>query len=74
VQGIRYIAGKLQALVPEARIAVAHGQMGETELAQVMIDFARHKYDVLVCTTIIESGLDLPMPTPWLLTTPTAWV
>jgi transcription-repair coupling factor (superfamily II helicase) len=60
VQGIRFIAGKLQSLVPEARITVAHGQMPETELAQVMVDFGRHKYDVLVCTTIIESGLDLP--------------
>ncbi|MBI4187124.1 MAG: transcription-repair coupling factor [Chloroflexi bacterium] len=60
VQGIDFLAGKLQSLVPEARIAVAHGQMPEEELEAVMADFALGKSDVLVCTTIIESGLDIP--------------
>jgi len=60
VNGINFIAGKLQALVPEAKIAVAHGQMPEAELEQVMADFTQGKSDVLVCTTIIESGLDMP--------------
>jgi transcription-repair coupling factor (superfamily II helicase) len=60
VQGIASVAGKLQALVPEARVAIAHGQMPETELERVMADFNRGKIDILVCTTIIESGLDMP--------------
>ena len=60
VQGIALIAGKLQSLVPEAKIATAHGQMPEAELETVMADFARGNSDVLVCTTIIESGLDMP--------------
>jgi transcription-repair coupling factor (superfamily II helicase) len=47
-------------LVPEARIGVAHGQMKERELEKVMLDFIKRKIDVLVCTTIIESGLDIP--------------
>ncbi len=47
-------------LVPEAKIAIAHGQMPEAELERVMADFAQGKSDVLVCTTIIESGLDMP--------------
>jgi len=50
----------LQELVPEARIAVAHGQLREDELEQVMLDFMNREYDVLVCTTIIENGLDIP--------------
>ncbi|MDI6814692.1 MAG: transcription-repair coupling factor [Dehalococcoidales bacterium] len=60
VQSIGYIANKLQSLVPEAKIAIAHGQMPEVELETVMADFTRGKSDVLVCTTIIESGLDMP--------------
>ncbi len=60
VQGIAFITGKLRELVPEAKIAIAHGQMPEAELEKVMADFARGKSDVLVCTTIIESGLDMP--------------
>jgi len=60
VQGIAYVAGKLRELIPEAKIAIAHGQMPEAELEAVMADFARGKSDVLVCTTIIESGLDMP--------------
>jgi transcription-repair coupling factor (superfamily II helicase) len=51
---------RLQQLVPDARFAVAHGQMSEGQLEQVMIDFWNGEYDVLVATTIIESGLDLP--------------
>ncbi|TEB08432.1 Transcription-repair-coupling factor [Pelotomaculum schinkii] len=50
----------LQGLVPEARIAIAHGQIKEDELERVMLDFLNHEYDVLVCTTIIENGLDIP--------------
>ena len=50
----------LQGLVPEARIAVAHGQIREEQLEQVMLDFMNHEYDVMVCTTIIENGLDIP--------------
>jgi transcription-repair coupling factor (superfamily II helicase) len=60
VQSIASVAGRLQALVPEARFAVGHGQMNEEQLEQVMTDFVRGKADVLVCTTIIESGLDMP--------------
>ncbi|GAI90437.1 unnamed protein product, partial [marine sediment metagenome] len=60
VQSIAYIASKLQSLVPEAKIAIAHGQMPEAELEAVMVDFTRGKSDILVCTTIIESGLDMP--------------
>nr|MBC7245443.1 transcription-repair coupling factor [Chloroflexota bacterium] len=60
VQGIRQIAQRLQKIVPEANIAIAHGQMPEEKLSQVMLDFAAGKYDVLVCTSIIESGLDIP--------------
>lgn len=51
---------KLSQLVPEARIAIGHGQMREHALEDVMLDFYEHKYDVLLCTTIIESGLDVP--------------
>jgi len=60
VQSIAFIASRLQSTVPEARVAVAHGQMPEAELERVMADFAQGKTDVLVCTTIIESGLDMP--------------
>jgi len=59
VQSIDKAAAKLRQLVPEARIAVAHGQMGEHQLEQVMLDFWEKKFDVLVCTTIVESGLDV---------------
>jgi transcription-repair coupling factor (superfamily II helicase) len=54
------MAAMLGRLIPEARIAVAHGQMRERELEKVMLDFIGRKTDVLVCTTIIESGLDIP--------------
>jgi transcription-repair coupling factor (superfamily II helicase) len=60
VQGIQVIAQKLQKLVPEARIAVGHGQMAEDQLERVMMDFSSGEYDVLISTTIIENGLDIP--------------
>ena len=60
VSSIRRVAAQLAELVPEARIAVAHGQMNEHELEQIMVDFWERKYDVLVSTTIVESGLDIP--------------
>ena len=60
VQSIAYVASKLQTLVPESRIAIAHGQMPEAGLERVMADFSQGKSDILVCTTIIESGLDMP--------------
>jgi transcription-repair coupling factor (superfamily II helicase) len=60
VMGIYQMAQRLHRLVPEASIAVAHGQMAERELEQVMLEFAAGNVDVLVCTSIIESGLDIP--------------
>ena len=60
VQTIDMAAARLRELVPEARIAVAHGRMDEGSLEQVVIDFWDGHYDVLVCTTIIESGIDMP--------------
>ncbi|WP_180968960.1 transcription-repair coupling factor [Microbacterium aurantiacum] len=59
VQSIQRVAAQLAELVPEARIAVAHGQLGEHQLEQVVDDFWERKFDVLVCTTIIETGLDI---------------
>lgn len=60
VRGIRQMAQRLQKIVPEASIAIGHGQMAEEQLSKVMLDFAAGQYDVLVCTSIIESGLDIP--------------
>ena len=60
VSSINRVTQELQELVPEAKFAVAHGQMNEHELEQVIIDFWAQKYDVLVSTTIVESGLDIP--------------
>ncbi|MGA1616148.1 MAG: transcription-repair coupling factor, partial [Ilumatobacteraceae bacterium] len=60
VKTIDDAAARLRELVPEARIAVAHGQMDEGSLEQVVVDFWEGHYDVLVCTTIIESGIDMP--------------
>ena len=60
VMSIYQMAAKLNHLAPEARISVAHGQMKERDLEKVMLDFIHRKVDVLVCTTIIESGLDIP--------------
>ena len=60
VKSIEGAAARLRELVPESRIAVAHGQMDEGSLEQVVVDFWEGHYDVLVCTTIIESGIDMP--------------
>ncbi|MGA2530082.1 MAG: transcription-repair coupling factor, partial [Acidimicrobiales bacterium] len=60
VQDIERVAADLRLLVPDARVAVAHGQMDEGTLEQVVLDFWAGAYDVLVCTTIIESGIDMP--------------
>ena len=60
VRDIQLVAENVRALVPEARVAVAHGQMDESRLERVVQDFWEREYDVLVCTTIIESGLDMP--------------
>jgi transcription-repair coupling factor (superfamily II helicase) len=60
VYNIRDIADKIQSIVPEARIAIGHGQMGEHELEEAMSRFVRREVDILVATTIIESGLDIP--------------
>ena len=60
VESIDFVASRLAQLVPDARIAVAHGQMNEHQLEQVVIDFWERKYDVLVSTTIIEAGIDIP--------------
>jgi len=60
VVSIYQMAAKLNQLAPAARVAVAHGQMNERDLEKVMLDFIHRKVDVLVCTTIIESGLDIP--------------
>ncbi len=60
VESIGRMQRDLQELVPEARIGVAHGQMPERELEQVMLDFQKQRFNVLLCTTIIESGIDIP--------------
>ncbi|HEV8063366.1 MAG TPA: transcription-repair coupling factor, partial [Acidimicrobiales bacterium] len=60
VMDIEKVAGEVSALVPDARVAIAHGQMDEGTLEQVVLDFSEGRYDVLVCTTIIESGIDMP--------------
>ena len=60
VESIGRMQRELQELVPEARIGVAHGQMPERELEQVMLDFQKQRFNVLLCTTIIESGIDIP--------------
>lgn len=60
VQSIYQKTAELQALIPEVKFIVGHGQMNERELENVMLDFSQGQYDVLVCTTIIESGLDIP--------------
>ncbi|MBV8050445.1 MAG: transcription-repair coupling factor, partial [Acidobacteriaceae bacterium] len=61
VESIWEIAAKLQELVPRARIIVGHGQMSEGELEKVMLKFMHHEADILVATTIIENGLDIPL-------------
>lgn len=60
VKSIEKTASELQELMPEARIGIAHGQMKEKELEHVMLDFYHHRCNLLVCTTIIESGIDVP--------------
>jgi transcription-repair coupling factor (superfamily II helicase) len=60
VESIETIAALVQRLVPQARVTLAHGQMNEKEMEQVMLDFVDYKYDVLVATTIIENGIDIP--------------
>ncbi|MBC8032083.1 MAG: transcription-repair coupling factor [Pyrinomonadaceae bacterium] len=60
VETIETIAALVKRLVPQARLAVGHGQMNEKEMERVMLDFIEHKYDVLVATTIIENGIDIP--------------
>ncbi|MDE3223055.1 MAG: transcription-repair coupling factor, partial [Acidobacteriota bacterium] len=60
VSDIDQVARRVTQLVPDARVAIAHGQMDEGTLERVMIDFWERRFDVLVCTTIVESGIDLP--------------
>ena len=60
VESIASIAKSIRELVPQARVAIGHGQMSERQLETVMMEFVQYKYDVLVCTMIIESGLDIP--------------
>jgi len=60
VDTIEKTAREIEALIPEARVRIAHGQMPERELESVMLDFYRQRFNVLVCTTIIESGIDVP--------------
>ncbi len=60
VQGIEHLAERIKKLVPHARIAVAHGQMPPSQMEAIVLDFYQRAYDILVCTTIIENGLDMP--------------
>ncbi len=60
IESIDEAAQRLQRLVPDARVRIGHGQMRERELEQLMLDFYHRRFDVLVCTTIIESGIDVP--------------
>jgi transcription-repair coupling factor (superfamily II helicase) len=60
IESIHSIANLVARLVPEAKLAVGHGQSGEAELERIMIDFVARKFDVLVATTIVENGLDIP--------------
>lgn len=60
VKSIQRMADELQELIPEARINIAHGQMRERQLEQIMSDFYHQRFNVLVCTTIIETGIDIP--------------
>ena len=60
VRSIEKIADEVQALVPEASVRIGHGQMRERELEQLMVDFYHRRFNVLVCTTIIENGIDVP--------------
>ena len=71
VNNIIEMAEEIQQLVPDARILIGHGQMGEGEIEDVMMKFIRHEADILVCTTIIESAWIFPTPTRSSSTTPT---
>jgi transcription-repair coupling factor (superfamily II helicase) len=61
VDSIFMRAAMIQELLPQVRIGVGHGQMGEAELERVLLGFMKHDYDVFVCTTIVENGLDIPL-------------
>ena len=60
VETIQEFKNQLQKIVPNAKIAIGHGQMDETQLEEVIVDFANHEYDILLATTIIENGIDIP--------------
>ena len=60
VQSIDEYASKIKNLVPDAKIGVAHGQMSKNQLEGTLFDFIKHEYDILICTTIIETGIDIP--------------
>jgi transcription-repair coupling factor (superfamily II helicase) len=60
VHNITEVADEIQQMVPDARVIIGHGQMGDGEMEEAMLRFIRHEADILVCTTIIESGLDIP--------------
>src|SRR5207237_7999279 len=60
VRTIEKIGAEVQALVPEASLRIGHGQMRERDLEQLMVDFYHRRFNLLVCTTIIESGIDVP--------------
>lgn len=60
INDIEAVAHRLQRIVPEARLRIGHGQMPEHQLEQVMLDFVSHQFDILLATTIVESGLDIP--------------
>ena len=59
IDGLTNVVDKIKSLVPDARITYAHGQMQKEELESIMDDFVNHKYDILICTTIIENGIDI---------------
>ena len=61
VDSIFMRAAMIQEMLPNVRIGVGHGQMGEAELERVLLGFMKHEYDVFVCTTIVENGLDIPL-------------
>ena len=63
VEDIDRIARDIEQIMPEAKVAVAHGQMRERELEQVMLDFYHQRFNILVCTTIIDTGIDIPSAT-----------
>ena len=60
VQSIEEFASRIAGIVPDARIAIAHGQMNKNQLENTIIDFVNYEFDILICTTIIETGIDIP--------------